>query len=448
MLQLQMWRGELPASGVALFAELIADLPQSYRPVIRPAIAKQSSTLGIESPELLATHRPGISLRSVASDLVAGEVIRKGDAVFVIDVRSPRQSSLFALESDAADSEPEMSDNLIVRVSAIGRRIPESAITTMIALVKETMKVDLEPFRFRSSEFERLQTEFGEPLQELDEVDIEAASHLTDPDLRTLAIAVASSGGLLVGDLDRQLRKEAKHRTEALREELERTGLASTEIVVVCRKTSSQVARVPTLEDLQQMADGGLRCACGRSVVEERIEEALGLTGVGKSLLDGSRWLSLLLVRELLAVGIPLDSILIEQEMGGDEVDCIANMNGELVLFELKDKEFSLGNAYSFGAKMGIIRPKHPVVATTQRVAEDAKEHFQRAASAGRPRQRLYYDDEGQPNPVRYIEGIDQLRPGIERLMSEINQKDAADILERVLSSAVIDTSAVVSHLS
>ena len=56
--------------------------------------------------------------------------------------------------------------------------------------------------------------------------------------------------------------------------------------------------------------------------------------------------------------------VLVEQSVGGDEIDCVANISGELTLFELKDKEFNLGN--------------------------DAKEHFTRARQAGKSRRDPY----------------------------------------------------------
>jgi hypothetical protein len=127
----------------------------------------------------------------------------------------------------------------------------------------------------------------------------------------------------------------------------------------------------------------GVRCACGRPLVDEQTEEALTITELGRGLLDKSRWLTLLLVDELAAVGVARESILIEQQIAGDEIDCLANISGDLALFELKDKEFNLGSAYSFGAKIGIIRPKHPVVISTEHVGNDAKEHYVRARLAG-----------------------------------------------------------------
>ena len=42
----------------------------------------------------------------------------------------------------------------------------------------------------------------------------------------------------------------------------------------------------------------------------------------------------------------------------------------------LKDREFNLGGAYSFGAKIGIIGPAYPVIISREKIGGDAKEHL------------------------------------------------------------------------
>jgi hypothetical protein len=128
--------------------------------------------------------------------------------------------------------------------------------------------------------------------------------------------------------------------------------------------------------------------------------------------------------------------------VGGDEIDLCADISGELTLFELKDKEFSLGNAYSFGAKLGIVRPDHPVIVTTEHVGGDAKEHFERAEMS--QRRRRYGSDPWYTGPedsqaILFIEGIEHLRSSLESLVSAIYTKDATRLLGDVLPRAAID---------
>jgi len=156
--------------------------------------------------------------------------------------------------------------------------------------------------------------------------------------------------------------------------------------------------------------------------------------------------MSILLIDQLLALGVPLDQMALEQQANGDEVDCLAVVSGELTFFELKDKEFNLGNAYSFGAKIGILRPEHRVIITTEYVGGDAKEHFQRAETADR--RPSYPVDQASLQRVVYIEGLDELEPKLRQLVSEIYAKDAANLLERVLPSATLDAESLVRAFS
>ena len=193
------------------------------------------------------------------------------------------------------------------------------------------------------------------------------------------------------------------------------------------------------------MSEQGVKCACGRPIAKESIEEALSITDLGRNLLDGSRWLTLLLLIELQHVGVSLDNILIEQQMGGDEIDCLAVISGKFVFFELKDKDFSLGNAYSFGAKIGILRPDHAVIFSTQKVGGDTREHFERARVArGRRSDFPMASDDTQ---IHYIEGLSNLRIGVESLATSIYKEDATRFVQRVLSLAALQAERVLLTL-
>ena len=167
--------------------------------------------------------------------------------------------------------------------------------------------------------------------------------------------------------------------------------------------------------------------------------------GAGQSLLDSSRWFSLLLLQELLELGIPEDRILIDQTSRGEEFDCLVDVSGRLVFFELKDKEFSLGNAYSFGAKIGIIRPDFPVIVTTDRVAVDARDHFQRSAEGRRGRTRYAEDDD--THPVRYIEGLDNLKIELAKLVTEIFGQRATRTLTETFPHGLVGASSLLDAL-
>lgn len=258
-------------------------------------------------------------------------------------------------------------------------------------------------------------------------------------EIRSLAIAIKTSGGLLIRDINKQLPSVDKDQISKLISELKVAKLIDSEIVVVCMKSQAQMARVPSLNVVQEMGKYGVRCACGKPITEERIEEAITVTDMARSLIDKARWMTEILVERLGEVGVPRSSILVEQNLGGDEIDCLANISGELVLFELKDKEFSLGNAYSFGAKISIVKPQHRVIVTTEYVGTDAKDHFNRAQQAEGNSQTFLSGREAI-SKIQYIEGINELKSGLELLTGKIYRQDAARLMDRILPLLSVDS--------
>ena len=129
-------------------------------------------------------------------------------------------------------------------------------------------------------------------------------------------MSIKAAGGLLFRDLSSSLPGDAKQGVEEVRRLLERAGLITADVVVVCSRTGAQVARIPNREVLQTMANSGIRCGCGRAITEERSEESIALTELGARLLEGNRWLTVLLVRELMKVGVSLDDMLVDQAPG------------------------------------------------------------------------------------------------------------------------------------
>jgi hypothetical protein len=273
---------------------------------------------------------------------------------------------------------------------------------------------------------------------------------LADRATRRLAIALKQSGGLLAGSIGKQLPTSDRPRAEEICNSLEACGIVAAETVVICTKTSAQVAKVPDASVLADLAARGLRCACGNAISDETIDIALSVSEHGRILLDSNHWFTILLINNLAELGVPIDQILVDQVSGGSEMDCIADMSGEIALFELKDKEFNLGNAYSFGAKIGIIAPDHSIIVTSAYVGEDAKRHFFRARQLQSDESwsfRLEKPPDSNPT-VKYIEGISNLRPELEKLITEVLLREAKAIFDEVLPFGTVSADAVLKSLN
>ena len=299
-------------------------------------------------------------------------------------------------------------------------------------VAKSTLGIALEDYYFHNNTFEAIRREAVTEELPNSEAHIEVARALADRTNRNLAVSVKSSRGLLVRDLGKLVEAE---KASSVVEGLVSSGVALLEVVVVCGVTQTQVARVPDKKSLVKLAKDGLRCACGKPIDQESPEDLITITDMGALLLDKSRWLSVLVREELISLGVPSSDVLLECQVGSDEVDCIALVSGVLIIFELKDKKFSMGNAYSFSAKISIINPQHSIIITTDKVAQDVKDHFSRARRDTRGVPRSAYSGE-QTQPIYYVEGAD-FTSGIQRIICGIYRADARNDLDRALQTCI-----------
>jgi len=427
---LRMFQADVTESDLQRIGALKARLEERFRPLLRPALRAAGDVLGV-APETLRRVPAPHDLYEQSRVALGGEVYADGKTLIVLRVQSGRRRSI----PGTAVPQTTMKLNL----SAIGPDLESEPLLYSVAAVQDILGVTLGPLYYASERFKGLDSEGRQRAPEPTHPERRAANVLRDRALRVLALAIKSSGGLLVRDLAKQLPTEDRPQAVALTAALKETGLIESEIVVVCGKSQAQVMRAANRDLLADLSSKGIKCACGRPLIEERVEEALAITDLGRSMLDKGRWLTILLVEELPALGISSDSILVEQNVGGDEIDCLANISGELALFELKDKEFSLGNAYSFGAKIAITNPEHQIIVTTERVGNDAREHFKRARLAGGAKESPNFDPEGQQSrEISYIEGVESMREALRALVGAIYRKDAATILDSVLPLAAL----------
>jgi hypothetical protein len=447
MVTLNMFRAtEVPPDALTRLREALDALPDDYQPILGPARDLQAKVMGVASAGLGQGRTAGRYAAPYDEVVVFGEVLVKDGAVLGV-TSSVRGQSRYRPTPDGIVTivSPDEAPAEVIAFSLTTTADAEP-LEKMVEILGQRSGVEFATYRYGSRRFREM-TEEGVKSPAAPTADeLRASRLLADKALRGLAIAVKSSGGLLVSDAAKQLPSEAGADSAALIAKLQEAGLVDTEVVVICSKTNSQVARAASRKALERGGSSGITCACGKPLKEERIEEALTVTPMARSLLDGSRWMSVLLVDELVALGVPLDRILIEQQVGGFEMDCFADVSGELTFFELKDKEFSLGNAYSFGAKVAVSRPDHRVIITTEYVGNDAKEHFERAEQAER-QGPSYEVDQAEPPRLTYIEGIDSLHDGLEELVSEIFAQDGMRLLRGVLPLASLEPQAFVAAL-
>lgn len=432
MIRLTMKRASLSATTAAGASKLVTRLSKLGNPFLKTGLDAQRAIL--KGKHLVEFDSESESRYSAIRRIIWGEAfLAEGELYLVAEETIPGGRRFLYL-------------------AAVTDGPPSKLMEAFTKEVENELKVKLASFYYTTAEFDELKEKVQEGFEKPSADEIAMAAVLTDRDLRSLAIAIKQAGGLLVSDLAKQLKSSPSADVEAIRARMDGSGLLATETVVLCRSTSRQAFRVPSSQPIASFSAQGVRCGCGRPIGEERQEEAVSLTEQAMNLLDKSRWLSIIVHQELIAAGIQPDRILIEAMLEGDEIDCLADVNGELTLFELKDKEFSLGEAYSFGAKIGIIEPTHGVIVTTARVGADAKQHLSRAMQprdAGRTRRPPSSPgvrDAARLNIV-YVEGTRTLGQEIRRFVSEVSKRDATHLTQRVINSRSISAADIVKSI-
>ena len=224
------------------------------------------------------------------------------------------------------------------------------------------------------------------------------------PDNRQFLLRLAQVGKLRSVDAASGAGEEI---TQALLE----AGLVRTEYLVVCRQDSHTICSVAERADVMSAAGSQLRCSiCGRPFRDELVQEILALTEEGNSLLTSSRWMMIWITELLVQSGLSLQNIAWNAAAGEDELDIMMDAPGMRVFFELKDREFGLGDAYPFAYRVARYGGTFGVVVSTKRVAEEAKKFFREQRQSTEAGSVLIEMVEGsKPIEAQVVRLVDQL---------------------------------------
>ncbi|MFD0355052.1 hypothetical protein ACFVHW_15155 [Streptomyces sp. NPDC127110] len=409
-------------------------LPATYQPTLSPMIKRQSELFGIPESAFRNRDRDGRTAFRTDDEVLDAEIFTFGSILIAVSVYESARIKRSRNEGGETVFTEEKYNYLTVSYAT--PFVEEPSVEEFEGILSEVWPA-IELTKVRSNSRRLREIDGGQPNTTMSPTEGEsrAAQILSEKSIRTLAIAIKSANGLLLGDASKQVPAAERARIDELVNGLIESGLIDTEVVVICKNTSAQINRLPSVEAFEQLDAAGLRCACGRLLSAERQEKALSITDFGRTMLDGNRWMSILVLQHLIKFGVPVASIRMEQIYSGEEVDCIAEIHGRIVLFELKDKEFNRGNAYSFGAKIGIFQPDIPVVITTEKVGADARDHFV-ARSAGSTRVRRSISNRDDLESVTFIEGLSNLESGLEAVVTEVAKMALTPALRSALAIA------------
>lgn len=115
-------------------------------------------------------------------------------------------------------------------------------------------------------------------------------------------------------------------------------------------------------------------------------------------------WITELLIQ----AGIKKEKIKWGLEANGEELDIMVEDCNTRIFFELKDREFGLGDAYQFAYRIRRYGGKIGIVATTDTVSTDASKYFAE-------------ENERSSTEIKCLEGSKGIEEGIPKIVEEMS---------------------------
>lgn len=252
--------------------------------------------------------------------------------------------------------------------------------------------------------------------------DVDAAALLTSADARGFLLSLAQLGKQRSADA--RAAGESEHA-----ELLLKGGLIRGEFLVVCKKDSRTLCTVQTRAELDSAT---VRCTtCGQSFASEHVQEIYALTDLGRRMLGGSHWMTVWVTSVLVHLGIPLADVSWGATGAEDEVDIIVSIYGQEVFFELKDREFGLGDGYPFSSRLQRYGATQGVIVTTDVVAAEVK--------------RFLADQRTGAVPIVIVEGTDVIEPRLRTLLNSLANGAVRSAFSMFMEPVGLDATPVVS---
>jgi len=257
------------------------------------------------------------------------------------------------------------------------------------------------PYRaFSEEEPERGEVEFKSTEPNYSSEDVEVAKFLVDVEIRQFILKLAQVGKMRRKDATEIAKPDILERLLPL-------GLVAEEYLLTCKQDQHTICVVPSKDDLTKDPMPSLRCSvCGRSFPQENLQVIYALTEKGKKLVDHSLWMSIWVTELLKENGVRKEAIRWGVEASGEELDIMVEDFGSRIFFELKDREFGLGDAYPFVYRTTRYAGRIGIVATMDKVSTDAQKFF------GEETERRE-----SPINIQYLEGPEAIQRGIRELI-------------------------------
>ncbi|MGH8604341.1 MAG: hypothetical protein ACREXR_16655, partial [Gammaproteobacteria bacterium] len=255
MFMLKVWRMAAEVDSlVTSFRRLQDELPEDYRPILRPAREMQASALQIDAEKL--DQKPFKSRSYLFKRANLGKLYVREGALCGVYLEL---DDFYVFRAENAREAPPVGQATVFALYESSRNQTVSAVfVDIISRHFEKMKeVQLNSARAKSFAKEEGVSAISSLLsEERDDYNVlrEAANTLRDNHARQACIAIKSSpGALLEHDLKKQLGDLDQSRIDSIKKDLFNSNLVAAETVIICRNTNrpnNRLASTDTLETL------------------------------------------------------------------------------------------------------------------------------------------------------------------------------------------------------
>ena len=327
----------------------------------------------------------------------------------------------------------------MLQASIIGYEKQEEALQKFCADIEEGIKARFNGRRVRGMEFDWKARKFRSskylryrrpPFEEFFEEEPEREAELkgTEPnysleDIKAVELLVETNIRRFIINLAQVGKMMSKDAVDLIGpdnlQQLFSLGLVAVEYLLTCKRDQHTICIVSSKEDLSKDPMASLRCSvCGRSFPEEGLQVIYALTERGKKLVDSSLWMSIWITELLKKAGVKKEGIKWRLEADGEELDIMVEDFDSRLFFELKDREFGLGDAYPFVYRITRYGGTVGIIATMDKVSTDAKKFLDEETH-----RREY--------PIRkyFLEGSGNIKEGIPKIVKEMALSQARKII-------------------
>lgn len=203
-------------------------------------------------------------------------------------------------------------------------------------------------------------------------------------------------------------------------DDLVRLGLISKNFCVYCRQTSQLISRVNDIEAIREASTRGLQCPfCGKTFLEERIEQILSITDEGRKFMQRNYWLSLFTAYTLLEEGIYQENISIRQDSDLSNSDIFVSHFGKLLYVAIKETPLPMESLFLFAQRAKFYGADRTVLITDEKISSESSMFLK--------------------NSVRNISVIDSI---------DAIESDLKDVLENMKTESASDSISLFGPIS